>query len=119
MFERVLKEVVDGSAGAMAALVMDTDGITLASYAKESSTFDIATVGVELSVVIKSVVQAAEMLEAGQTSEMSIVSDELVTVVRMVNRMYFVALSMEPGGNLGKARYLLRTKVPEMVDELS
>ena len=119
MFESVLKEVVEGSTGAMAALVMDTDGITLASYTKESSTFDIATVGVELSVVIKSVVQASEMLEAGQTSEMSIVADDLVTLVRLVNATYFVAMSLQPGGNLGKARYLLRTKVPELVDELS
>ena len=101
------------------ALVMDIDGITLDSYSKPDSRFDIQMIGIELSVVIKGVMQAASMLDAGSTHEVSILADQLVTVVRMVNDNYFVAVSLEPGGNIGKARYLLRTRVPEMVEELS
>jgi predicted regulator of Ras-like GTPase activity (Roadblock/LC7/MglB family) len=118
MFQGLLKDVVDSTEGAVASLVMDLDGITLDSYSKPNAAFDIKTVGIELSVVIKSVIQAASMLEAGDTREVAIMADQLTTLVRMVTGTYFVALSLEPTGNLGKARYLLRTRAPEMLREL-
>ncbi|MEM1032310.1 MAG: hypothetical protein AAGA56_11805 [Myxococcota bacterium] len=118
MFQEVLKDVVDRSDGGVASLVMDLDGIALDHYAREDAPFDIQMVGIELSVVIKGVQQAASMLEAGSTHEVSIVSDQLTTLVRMVTDQYFVALSLRPGSNLGKARYLLRTRVPQMAAEL-
>ena len=119
MFQAVLKDVVESSDGGVASLVMDIDGITLDSYSRPDSRFDIQMIGIELSVVIKGVMQAASMLDAGNTHEVSIMADELITVVRMVNDNYFVALSLQPGSNIGKARYMLRTRVPEMVEELS
>jgi predicted regulator of Ras-like GTPase activity (Roadblock/LC7/MglB family) len=119
MFQALLKDVVESTEGGIASLVMDLDGITLDSYSKPSAAFDIKTVGIELSVVLRAVKQATSMIEAGNTHEVTIVADEITTLVRMVNDNYFVALSMTPGGNLGRARYLLRTRVPEMVAELS
>ncbi len=118
MFQAVLKDVVDATEGGVASLVMDLDGITLDSYSSPSARFDIKTVGIELSVVIKSVKQAASMLDAGAMHEVAIVADQLTTLVRLVDDTYFVALSLAPGGNLGKARYLLRTRVPELAKEL-
>ncbi len=118
MFQSVLKDVVESADGGVAALVMDLDGIALDSYSKPDARFDIQMVGIELSVVIKGVTQASSMLEVGSAHEVAIVADELVTVVRMVNEQYFVALSLEPGSNIGKARYVLRTRVPAMVSEL-
>lgn len=119
MFEALLKDVVDSADGGLASLVMDLDGITLDSYSKPGAPFDIMTIGIELSVVIKAVKQAAGMLEAGGTREVAILADELTTLVRMVTDEYFVALSLAPGSNLGKARYVLRTRVPQMASELS
>jgi predicted regulator of Ras-like GTPase activity (Roadblock/LC7/MglB family) len=119
MFQELLKDMVDSADGGVASLVMDLDGITLDSYTKPDAAFDIMTIGIELSVVIKSVKQAGSMLEAGDTSEVAIMADQLVTLVRIINEDYFVALSLEPGGNVGKARYVLRTRVPQMAEELS
>jgi len=119
MFQTVLKDVVDSSDGGVASLVMDLDGITLDSYTNPAAKFDIQMVGIELSVVIKGVQQAASMLDAGTASEVAIVADGLTTLVRMVTEQYFVALSLEPGSNIGKARYVLRTRVPDMATELS
>jgi predicted regulator of Ras-like GTPase activity (Roadblock/LC7/MglB family) len=119
MFQSVLKDVVDSTEGGVASLVMDLDGIALDSYTTPDPNFDIQMVGIELSVVIRGVQQAATMLDAGTASEIAIVADQLITLVRMVNETYFVALSLVPGSNLGKARYVLRTRVPSMVAELS
>jgi predicted regulator of Ras-like GTPase activity (Roadblock/LC7/MglB family) len=119
MFQGVLKDVVDAADGGVASLVMDLDGITLDSYSKPDANFDINNIGIELSVVIKQVIQATSMLDAGDTKEVAIMSDGLTTLVRMVNQQYFVALSLDPRGNVGKARYVLRTRVPQMAAELT
>lgn len=118
MFQGVLKDVVDATEGAVASLVMDLDGIALDSYAIENPPHDIQMIGIELSVVIKGAAQAATMLDAGAASEVAVMADKLITIVRMVNEQYFVALSLQPGSNIGKARYVLRTRVPQMADEL-
>lgn len=119
MFQSVLKDVVDSAGGGVASLVMDLDGITLDSYSKPDAAFDINNIGIELSVVVKQVIQAGTMLEAGQTKELAIVADGLTTLVRMITEQYFIALSLEPSANLGKARYVLRTRAPLMVADLS
>lgn len=118
MFQAVLKEVVDSTDGGLAALLMDFEGIAVDSYAKPGSEFDINTIGAEFSVVIKSIRRAAEMLEAGETSEIAIQAEKVTTLIRVVNSTYFVAVSMTPEANFGKARYLLRTRVPLMLKDL-
>ena len=119
MFREALERVVEGTDGGMAGLLMDVEGIPLETYTRRESEFDIEIVGAELSVLIKSVQRALEMLEAGETKEVSLQSDRLVTVVRVLNDTYFMALALEPGGNLGKGRYLMRVAAPGLVEELS
>ncbi len=118
MFQALLKDVVESTEGGVASLVMDLDGIALDSYEKPTSAFDVKTVGVELSVVLRSARLAVRMLAAGEPQEIAIVADKLTTLVRLVGDNYFIALSLEPGGNLGKGRYLLRTRVPALLEEL-
>jgi len=119
MFEALLKDVVDSTHGGVSSLVMDLDGIALDSYSKPGAAFDIKTIGIELTVVLRSIRQAADMLGAGEAREMSLVADGVTTVVRLLNENYFIALSLEPGGNVGKGRYLLRTRAGELNAELS
>ena len=49
----------------------------------------------------------------------AIQADKVTTLIRVVNDSYFVAFSMSPGANIGKARYMLRTRVPLLLKELS
>ena len=116
--KEVLKEVVDGTEGGIATLLMDFEGIELNSYSKPGAEFDIATIGAEFSVVLKSIQRAAQMLEAGQTAEVAIQAEKMTTLIRVVNDDYFVAFSMSPGANLGKARYMLRTRAPALLKAL-
>lgn len=118
MFKEVLREVVEGTEGGIASLLMDFEGIRVDSYAKPNPPFDIETIGAELSVVLKSIQRAGEMLEAGGTSEVAIQSDKVTTLIRVVNDGYFVAFALQPDGNLGKARYLLRTRIPLLKKDL-
>jgi len=118
VFQDVLRDVVDGTEGGIASLLMDFEGIAVDSYSKPGAPFDIATIGAEFSVVLKSIQRAAQMLEAGETAEVAIQAEKMTTLIRVVNDTYFVAFSMAPGANIGKARYMLRTRVPTLLKEL-
>lgn len=119
MFQNVLKEVVENTEGGLASLLMDFEGIAVESYAKPEAAFDITTIGAEFSVVVKSIQRASEMLEAGETAEVAIQTEKVTTLIRVVNATYFVAFSMRPDANLGKARYMLRTRVPTLLKDLT
>jgi len=58
------------------------------------------------------------MLDAGETKEVAFKTDKMVTLIRVINESYFLALSIEPDGNFGKGRYLLRIAAPKVLDEL-
>jgi len=118
MFQSVLRDVVENTEGGIATLLMDFEGIAVDSYSKPNAEFDITTIGAEFSVVLKSIQRAAEMLEAGPTAEIAIQAEKVTTLIRVVNDLYFVAFSMAPDANIGKARYMLRTKLPVLLKEL-
>jgi len=79
---------------------------------------DIEAVGAEVSVVVKAIQRATEMLEAGDTREVSFKSDKMMTLIRVINDSYFVAMTLSPEGNFGKGRYMLRLLAPQLKSEL-
>jgi predicted regulator of Ras-like GTPase activity (Roadblock/LC7/MglB family) len=118
MFKEALQSVVEGTEGGLAGLLMDFEGIAVESYAKDESPDYVEAVGAEVSVVVKAIQRATEMLDAGETSEVAFKSDKLVTLIRVVNENYFIALTLTPEGNLGKARFLMRIAAPKLREEL-
>lgn len=118
MFREILQDVVEKTEGGVAGLLMGYDGIAIDQYAVGGGPFDVEAVGMEYSVVLKGVQRAAEMLDAGSTNEVSVSTERLVTIVRLLTEEYFVAVTLQPGGNTGKARYLLRTRAPLLIDNL-
>ena len=119
MFKEALERAVTATDGGIAGLLMDFEGIPLESYAKDGAALDIEVVGAEVSVVVKAIQRATEMLDAGATSEVSFSSDKMVTLIRVLDQNYFLALALAPEGNFGKGRYLLRTSAQKFLDQLS
>ncbi|HEY8430143.1 MAG TPA: hypothetical protein VIL20_17300 [Sandaracinaceae bacterium] len=121
MFREVLQEVVERTEGGVAGLLMGFDGIPVDAYVREdaSGPVDVETIGMEYSVILKDIRKAAELLEAGVAREVSIQAEKLITVIRVLNDEYFVALTLTPGGNYGKARFLLRTAGSKLLSELT
>ena len=118
MFKEILQDLVDRTEGGVAGLLMASDGIAIDQYSKGDGPFDIESVGMEYSVVLQGVQRAGEMLDTGDTKEVAVQTEPLTTVVRMLSEEYFVALAIEPGGNTGKARYLLRVSAPKLIENL-
>ncbi len=118
MFKEALEELVEGTEGGLAGLLMDSSGIALETYTKDDSSFDINTIGIEFSVVISAIKRASTMLEAGAAHEIAVGSDRLLTVIRTLGDTYFLALAMRPDGNFGKGRFLMRLAAPKLMAEL-
>lgn len=122
MFREVLQDVVERTEGGVAGLLMGFDGIPVDAYVRESNgeqPVDVETVGMEYSVILKDIRKAAELLEAGLAKEVSIQAEKLTTVIRVLNDEYFVAVTLRPDGNYGKARFLLRTAGSKLLSELT
>jgi predicted regulator of Ras-like GTPase activity (Roadblock/LC7/MglB family) len=118
MFKEAIRDVVEGTDGGIAGILMDFEGIAVDSYVKGGS-IDINAIGAEFSVILKSIQRATESLEAGGPQEVSIQSDKVTTIIRIINEEYFLALTLTPDGNLGKGRYLMRTAAPKLLEQLS
>lgn len=98
---------------------MDFEGIPVDTYVGQESPFDIEVVGAEVSVLVKQIQRAAEMLDAGGTEEVAFKSEKMTTLVRVVDSNYFLAMVVGPQANLGKARFALRVILPDLRRELS
>jgi predicted regulator of Ras-like GTPase activity (Roadblock/LC7/MglB family) len=118
MFKDVLREVVERTEGGIASLLMGYDGIPVENYVKNGVKLDIESIGMEYSIILTQISKAAGMLDAGVAREVSIQTENVTTLIRLLNPEYFVAITIAPGGNFGKARFLLRTLTPKLVDEL-
>jgi predicted regulator of Ras-like GTPase activity (Roadblock/LC7/MglB family) len=118
MFKEAIRDVVEGTDGGIAGVLMDFEGIAVDSYVKGES-LDINAVGAEYSVILKSIQRATESLEAGGAREVAIQSEKITTLIRILNDDYFLALTLSPDGNFGKGRYLMRTVAPKLLEQLS
>jgi predicted regulator of Ras-like GTPase activity (Roadblock/LC7/MglB family) len=117
MFKEAIRDVVEGTDGATAGILMDFEGIPVESYAKEGAV-DLNVVGAEYSVILKSIQRATESLEAGGAREVAIQSEKGTTIIRILNEEYFLALALLPEANFGKGRYLLRIAAPKLLEQL-
>jgi predicted regulator of Ras-like GTPase activity (Roadblock/LC7/MglB family) len=118
MFKETLRQVVEGTEGGIAGVLMDYEGFAVETFSRDDAEIDIQTVGMELSVVLKDVRRATEQLDAGSMREFMFQSEKLATVVRMLSNEYVVALAMGPQGNHGKGRFLLRMAAPKLLEAL-
>jgi len=118
MFGQKLEEAVKSVGGGHAAILMGFDGIPVDKYSAGDEP-DIEIVGMEFSVLLKEVRKASEMLDAGTAEELMVRTEKMSTILRVINEEYFIALAVHQGGNIGKARYLLRIMAPVMRAELT
>jgi predicted regulator of Ras-like GTPase activity (Roadblock/LC7/MglB family) len=115
-FSDVLKETVEKVDGAVAAMIIASDGIPVDEYISERL-IDLTGLGAEASAMIRDIGYAAENLGLGQAREFSIISDTCGIIMRKINDEYYLALIIKPEGNYGKGRYVLKTTVPRIENE--
>jgi predicted regulator of Ras-like GTPase activity (Roadblock/LC7/MglB family) len=118
-FREDLETICGKVEGSYAASLMGFDGIAIETHeARPSGGIALQDLLVEYSGIVSQVRQAAETLQMGSASEVSIRTEKLVAVARPLSPDYFVVLTLAPSGNVGRARYELRVAGPKLVAQL-
>src|SRR5690606_5924659 len=107
--------------GAFAATIMGFDGIAVETHEAgppDPGGVNVGSALIEYSNIFGQIRSAAEHLQAGEASEVTIRTEKLAAVARVVSPDYFVAVALAPDGNVGKARYALRIGAGRIAPEL-
>src|SRR5438874_10275002 len=118
-FRESLERIVSGTNGSVGGVVMAMDGIAVDAFAHPNADVDLVLYGAEIAAILRQLRGSGSItLSSGPVQELDFFADKFHSVVRFLSDEYFVALAMKPGGNVGKARFLLRTAMPDLVNEL-
>lgn len=118
IFDEVVRRAVEETSGGLAAIIMARDGISLSIYKKAEVELDIETMGIEYASLLGQVMRASDTVQAGPLREVALTTERYTTLLRIISAEYFMVLVMEPTGNLGKGRFLLRVNAPFVQKEL-
>jgi len=115
-FSDIMRQVVNGTEGALGALVVGLDGIPVEEFSV-SSEIDLQSMTVEYSSLLKEIERGSQTADMGSTKEVTVIADKAMIMLRRLNTEYFFVLVMKPEGNFGKGRFLLRMSVPKLLKE--
>ncbi len=122
-FREHLEAVVSTVDGAVLCALVGFDGIAVDTHqpdarAEVAATLEIQNALTEYGNLLSQLKITAETLKTGAMTELSLNSEKLLTIMRMVNNEYYVVLALLPEGNYGKGRYALRLAAPKLAKEL-
>ncbi len=117
-YKESLKAITESVHGGLAAIIMGYDGIPIDEYLVDSTQFDLQLLSVEYSSLLRDIRHTVDLLENGAMEEVSIATDRLRVLVRVINEEFFMVLVMTVDGNFGKGRYLLLRESLKLKDEL-
>ncbi len=120
-FLEILTTVVEGTPGALAGAIMASDGIPVEEHVREAADVDLAALAVEFQRVLEQSNKVAGALYRGEDEalrELILIMAGHQILFRVIDSDFFVVIVLEPGGSLGKARYLIRTVLHQLKDAL-
>jgi predicted regulator of Ras-like GTPase activity (Roadblock/LC7/MglB family) len=122
-FASILQEIVDGCGGGLAAALMGADGIPIEQVeasgdVREAPGNGIDVLGVEFGRILDEMRKASDSVSGGALEEVSIRLANLWVLMRVVDEETYLVLAIEPDGNAGKARFLMRRQLMALRDEL-
>jgi predicted regulator of Ras-like GTPase activity (Roadblock/LC7/MglB family) len=117
MFADLLASVVSRMPGLVGVTVMGFDGIAIESQAGREPG-DWQSAFIEMGSVASQLQRISENMGTGAVEELVVKTGTMTTVLRPLTSEYFVGVTLSPGANTGKARYLLRLVGPKLAAEL-
>jgi predicted regulator of Ras-like GTPase activity (Roadblock/LC7/MglB family) len=123
-FREILANVIDGTPGALAGAIMAGDGIPVEEYAVdgvEGADAELATVAAEFERVLSQIRKVTGALYGeteGELDELILQTPGRQLLFRQIDDEYFLLVALEPTGMLGKARFLARSSLDDLREEL-
>jgi predicted regulator of Ras-like GTPase activity (Roadblock/LC7/MglB family) len=113
-----LQKIVDNTPGASAAILMGFDGIAVETFVAEDADDDIESIAMEFSFRFVELKTAAESLEMGDISDITVKAEYGTMLVRCLTDEYFVAVLLRDARHFGKGRWMLRSTASDLSSEL-
>jgi predicted regulator of Ras-like GTPase activity (Roadblock/LC7/MglB family) len=108
-FIGTLTEMVDRIEGCAAGAILGIDGILIERYVHElAPSMDIDLLATEFTTLLRRSMRTAIDTDLGNLQEMVLATDQMTFLARPITAEYFLLLALNPGGNIGRARFELR-----------
>ena len=120
MFKDFLDTIIERTDGSIGALIMGTDGIAVEKVlgeAGQEANLDVATA--EFTSLVRGAQRAGSDLGLGHLRALVVTLDDVIVVMRLLSRDYFVVLALGPDGNLGRGRFELRKAELQLKQEFA
>lgn len=122
-FEPTLRKMIDGCSGAIGVALMGSDGIAVAELQAPDPDLgvldgEVSAAGIEFGRILDEVRKASDSLNGGRLEEVVISLARFTLLFRSVDDELFLVVALAEGGNLGKARFLLRRHLLELREQL-
>lgn len=119
MLNESLEKIVQNTPGAAGAILMGFDGIAVMQYVSpDFEGIDIESTAMEFSFRYVELRQAAESLDMGRVTDITIKADNRSVLCRVLSDEYFVAIVLADTSHIGKGRWMLRSTAHELQTEL-
>ena len=119
MFDAALKDVISKIDGAVGALIMGLDGISVARAVDDASPLDVDVVAAEYTSILRNAMRNADDVPVGALREIALVTDRFAFLLKPITSEYFLVLVLESLDGLGRARFELRKTQLALEEEFS
>jgi predicted regulator of Ras-like GTPase activity (Roadblock/LC7/MglB family) len=110
-------ERIDGCA---ALVVLGLDGIPIERRVLDMDpSLDIDLIATEFATLVRRGQHTASDTALGDMNEIVLATDRITFIIRPITTEYFVLLALNPGANIGRARFELRKAQIEMEAEFA
>jgi len=121
--DSTLAELMSEGSGILGVALMDGDGIPIAEMTQPEAEAllpegEMSTLAVEFERVLGEADKAANAVAGGPLRETQVFMARFSLIFTRVAEGLTLAVVLEPNGNLGKARYLIRRKILDIREEI-
>jgi predicted regulator of Ras-like GTPase activity (Roadblock/LC7/MglB family) len=108
-FRKSLEDIVNRVEGSAVAVILGVDGIIIERHVKDiDPALDLDLLTTEMTTLLRRSSHTAADTGLGELREMIFATDLMTFLLRSITPEYFLIFGINPGGNIGRARFELR-----------
>jgi predicted regulator of Ras-like GTPase activity (Roadblock/LC7/MglB family) len=108
-FADTLATIANRIEGCATVMILGIDGIPIERHIQQmTQSLDIDMIATEFTTLVRRSLRTAADTELGELREMVLATDAMIFLVRPITPDYFLLAALNPGGNVGRARFELR-----------
>lgn len=108
-FADELTTIANRIEGCAAVMILGIDGIPIERHVQQmNQSLDVDMIAAEFTTLVRRGMRTAADTELGELREMVLATDAVIFLMRPITSEYFLLVALNPGGNIGRARFELR-----------